>query len=98
MSDWFRWHESELLLEIRVTPRASRDEFFLSPRGLGLRLTAPPTDNLANSRLIRILAKAFGVPKRNIQIRRGEHSREKLVAIDNPTRIEPSLAAYIRLP
>ena len=98
MSTWFRWDGTELVLEVRVTPRASRNELVPTEHSLTARLTAPPVDNRANERLVRLLANTFGVPKRSIRIRRGERGRDKVIAIEKPTRVRSPLDAHIRLP
>ena len=98
MSEWFRWDGTDLIVSVRVTPRAGRDECVLTGRGLNVRLTAPPVDNRANLGLVRLLADVFGVPKRSVRIRRGEHGRDKVVAVESPTRVRPPLDAHIRLP
>jgi len=53
---------------------------------LKIRLGAPAIDGKANAELIRLLADAFGVPQRNVQIMRGETSRAKLVRIVAPAK------------
>ena len=72
---------------MRVTPRSGRD----GPAGIGtgadgrpvalIRLSAPPVDGAANDALIALVAKAFGVPKRDVHIAAGEKARAKRVAI-----------------
>lgn len=85
---WHHWEQDELLIDLRVQPRASRDEF-VEPMGdrLKVRITAPPVDGKANAHLIKFLAKAFGVPRSSVKIVRGETGREKTVAIENPRRL-----------
>jgi len=51
---------------------------------LKVRLTAPPVDGKANAELLRFLAEAFGVPRRNVTLVRGETSRAKVVRIAHP--------------
>jgi uncharacterized protein YggU (UPF0235/DUF167 family) len=50
-------------IEVRVIPRARRDEIG-SWRGgrLLIRLTAPPVDGAANTALCRLVARCAGVP------------------------------------
>ena len=70
-------------LHVRVTPRAARD-CIDGPRDgvLRVRLTAPPAEGRANEALIRLLARALGVPPRNVRVARGQTTRKKLVEID----------------
>lgn len=48
---------------------------------LKVRLAAPPVEGKANEALVAFLADRFEVPKRNVAIVSGEHSREKRVEI-----------------
>lgn len=92
MSNWFEWRDEELLLRLRVQPKSARDGF-VEPYGnaFKIRITAPPVDNKANKHLQRFLAKAFGVPLRQVTIESGAHSRDKQVRISDPQRFPPEL-------
>jgi hypothetical protein len=71
-------------------PRAARDGVAgLHGGRLRVELKAPPVDGRANERLIGWLAGEFGVPKRAVQIRRGEKGRTKSIAIVAPARTPP---------
>ncbi len=82
---WYRWLGDELELQLRIQPKASRNEF-ISPHGdeFKLRITAPPVDGKANAHLLKMLAKAFGVSKKQVLLIAGESSRSKRVRIKNP--------------
>ena len=72
-------------LAIRLTPRADRDA--LVPGGapaepLRARVTAPPVDGQANAALVRLVAKALGVPKSRVAIVRGQSARDKVVRVE----------------
>jgi uncharacterized protein len=70
-------------IRIRVTPRASRDHVDVSDEGLWrVWLTAPPVDGKANEALVRLLARRFGVPQRDVRVVRGQTGRDKVVEID----------------
>lgn len=71
-------------MEIRVVPRASRDELsgFDETGRLKVRLTAPPVEGAANRSLIKLIAKRLGVARSAVAVVRGETSRNKLVEID----------------
>lgn len=79
---------AELILDLRIQPRAARDEI-IGYQGdrLKIRLTAPPVDGKANQHLIEFLADSFGVPKRDIVLLAGATSREKRVRIVAPKRL-----------
>lgn len=69
-------------LEVLVAPRASRVKLLGPHNGrLKVALTSPPLEGRANTQLIEVLAKAFGCPKRSIEIVGGLSSREKRLEI-----------------
>ncbi len=69
-------------ITVRLTPRASREEFAGERNGAILvRVTAPPVDGAANEALVRLLAKTMGVPRGAVTIISGETSRTKLVEV-----------------
>ena len=71
-----------VLLQLSVMPNAKRTEVDgLHDGALRVRLAAPPIDGRANEALIAWLAKSLGVPRRDVEVLRGESSRRKQVAI-----------------
>jgi uncharacterized protein (TIGR00251 family) len=68
-------------LEIRVTPRASRTSVELRDGRVLVRVTAPPVDSAANEAVRDALADALDVPRRAVQIIRGQTGRQKIVQI-----------------
>ena len=73
-----------VLLRIRVQPRASRAGLRLSEDGVyRVSVTAPPVDDAANHAVCAYLSKLLGIAKRNITITAGDHSRTKTVCIAN---------------
>jgi uncharacterized protein (TIGR00251 family) len=67
-------------LEVYVQPRASRNELAGIHKGtLKIRLTAPPVEDEANKECLKFLAKAFGIPKSNLEIIQGQKSRHKTI-------------------
>ena len=71
-----------VLLQLSVMPNAKRTEVDgLHDGALRVRLAAPPIDGRANEALVAWLAKSLGVPKRDVEVLRGESSRRKQVAI-----------------
>ncbi len=69
-------------LDVRLTPRASRVGVEVDGDVVRVRVTAPPIDGRANAALVELLSKRLGVPKREIAIERGQHSRTKRVSIE----------------
>ena len=71
-----------VLLQLSVMPNAKRTEVDgLHDGALRVRLAAPPIDGRANEALVAWLAKSLGVPRRDVEVLRGESSRRKQVAI-----------------
>lgn len=88
------WRDGrDLVLNIRLQPRASRDEI-VGAQGtrLKIRITAPPVEGKANAHLVRFLAKAFGVSRSQVLLVSGEASREKRVRVEQPKKIPNPIA------
>ena len=69
-------------LSCRVTPRASRDAIDRDPDGLRIHVTAVPENGKANAAVVKILAKALGIPKSRLTLVRGETGRDKVFRIE----------------
>ncbi len=84
---WYRWEGEDLLLNLRVQPRAGKDEF-AGPYGdyFKVRITAAPVEGKANTHLIRFLARAFGVPQHQIRLHSGGNARNKGFRIHAPKK------------
>jgi uncharacterized protein (TIGR00251 family) len=62
MAAGYVWDGADLILRVRVQPRASRDEWMgLQEDRFRVRITAPPVDGQANAHLREFLAALFGV-------------------------------------
>lgn len=87
-SRWYRWKGDELMLALRVQPRAGRDEF-VAPHGdhYKVRIAAAPVEGKANEQLLRFLANSFGVSKSQVSLMTGENSRNKGVRIRSPRKL-----------
>lgn len=87
---WLERDGEDVLVTIRVQPRASRTEIAGEHgQALKIRLSAPPVDGAANRELIAFLSKRVGRPKSSISIERGERGRLKVVRIP---RVDPGEA------
>ena len=86
--------DNRISIFVRLVPRASHDEIVgLSPAGeLKIKVTSPPVDEAANRRLVRVLATALDIRKRDISIASGEHSRSKRLLV--PADCENRLLSY----
>ncbi|MFA7692364.1 MAG: DUF167 domain-containing protein [Candidatus Hydrogenedentes bacterium] len=79
----------EVMLEIRLLPRASSPRIKISAEGiLHIAVTAPPIDNAANQALISLLAKILKKPKNSIQLVAGLRSRNKRIKISQANKEE----------
>jgi uncharacterized protein len=84
-----------IALAVRLTPKGGRDcidgiEQLADGRGvLKARVRAAPSEGEANSALVRLLAKAVGVPPRDVTLTAGATARIKRLTIsgDPPTLI-----------
>jgi uncharacterized protein (TIGR00251 family) len=70
-----------MLINIRVVPKASRNLVKEENGKLKVYVTSPAQDGLANARVIALLAEYFHVKKYDIEIIRGDKSRDKTVRI-----------------
>ena len=71
-------------ISVRVTPRASRDvvEGVDEAGELRVRVTAAPADGAANKAVVRLVAKAAGVPRSAVEIVVGATSRHKRLRLE----------------
>ena len=83
--------DGDLLMRLRVQPRASRDELIWQDERLRLRITASPVDGKANAYICNYLAKLFGVARSQVELLSGETGRDKRVRIRQPQKIPPCL-------
>ncbi|MEW8508306.1 MAG: DUF167 family protein [Candidatus Thiodiazotropha sp.] len=83
---WYRWDKDDLIINLRIQPKASRDAF-IGPYGedeYKIAITAPPVDGKANSHLLRFIAKAFGLPASRVELISGKSSRSKRLRLKSP--------------
>jgi uncharacterized protein (TIGR00251 family) len=74
--------DGAVTFEVRVVPRASRNRVVgIQDGALKVALTAPPVDGAANEALRKLLAKALGVAKSEVEILRGDRARIKLLRV-----------------
>jgi uncharacterized protein (TIGR00251 family) len=71
-----------VIVEVHVVPRAAKSAVIgLHDGRLKVALRAPPVDGAANQELIGFFVGALGVPRRAVELLRGEKSRQKTLAI-----------------
>lgn len=70
-----------IVITLKISPNASKNEIIKSEEGLKVKITAQPIDGKANKALIEYLSKQLKIPKSSIEILKGETSKEKTVLI-----------------
>ena len=75
-------NKDALILKIKVEPRSSRSGI-VGPYGdaIKVKLTSPPVEGRANDELIEVLAKEYGISKKDVEIISGFNSKNKLVRL-----------------
>ena len=74
-------------MAVRVTPRSAKPGiggWLAGADGreeLEVRVSESPTDGAANSAVIKLLAKALGVPRSEVDIVSGQTSRHKRITV-----------------
>jgi uncharacterized protein (TIGR00251 family) len=82
----------ELVLSLRVQPRASRNEVLDVRDGrLLIRTTAAPADGKANKAVLRLLAAFLDIAPSRIRLVRGQTQRNKVVRISGPVELPPAI-------
>ncbi len=89
-------------VKIRLTPKAARNALdgLVSGAGgqvfLAARVTAAPEQGRANAALIKLLSKAWHLPRTRLSVARGASSRLKTIAIaDADADLVQSLNAWL---
>ena len=76
-------------IEVRLTPRGGRDRIDgWEGTVLRVRVAAPPAEGRANESMVRLVAKALGVPPSRITLVAGTQSRTKVIEVDGLTAEE----------
>ena len=85
-------------LHLFIQPKSSKNEIVGVHDGkLKIKITAPPVDGKANAELVEFLSDIFDIPKRQIDITKGDTGRNKTVIIVGVSRefIEEKLATKL---
>ena len=82
---------------VRLSPRARAERIEGMVAGaLKVSVMAPPVENQANEAMLRLLAREWRLPHRDLSIAAGAKGRNKLVHIDgNPAELMARLAPLI---
>lgn len=91
------WRGDDLLLDVRVQARASRNEIIGAENDrLKLRTTAAPTDGKANAAVVRLLADYFQMPKSRVRLISGARARNKRFRLAGPVVVPMGLRVATR--
>ena len=83
---FLRQSAAGVLLALKVTPRASRNEINgVQGDELKVKVTAPPVDSAANTAVLELLFKTLGCPRNAVQLVRGQTARHKVFAVHGMT-------------
>ncbi|MEQ9609738.1 MAG: DUF167 domain-containing protein [Kiloniellaceae bacterium] len=98
----FRAGKDCLLVDLRLQPGASRarvDGLAVLDDGapvLKVRVTEPPEDGKANAALIKLLAKAWKLPKSSLSLVAGHTDRRKTLAVTgDPEDLRRQLESWL---
>jgi len=87
---------ADLILDVRVQPRAARSEVAgLHGERLRIRLQAPPVDGRANAALVEFVAGAFGITRARVTIEHGLTGRDKRLRLHDVPSIPAPLEALL---
>ncbi len=70
-----------LIIKIKIVPNSSKNDLILEEEFIKIKVTAQPIENKANKALIEFLSKLLKIPKTNIEILKGDTSKEKTLLI-----------------
>ncbi len=86
------WDGADLILRLRIQPRARRDEIVgMQGDCIKVRISAPPVEGLANARLVEFLAECFGVSRSSVVLLHGRSGKTKLARVLSPAKLPPQV-------
>lgn len=71
----------DVLLRVRVQPKASRVKLLVEAGAIKVTVTAPPADGLANKMVCETVAEKAGLAKSRVKIHNGDKSRDKVLIL-----------------
>ena len=70
-----------LIVRVKIVPNSSKNDLILEDEFIKIKVTAQPIENKANKALIEFLSKKFKIAKTNIEILKGDVSKEKTLLL-----------------
>ena len=74
--------QTQELFEIKVITKSSCDKIYMENGNIKVKIREIPEDGKANKSIINLFSKTFKIPKKNIEIIKGEKSSNKVLKID----------------
>lgn len=68
-------------IAVRVTPKASRNRIVFQDGVIRVYVTTVPEGGKATKEVVKLLARALGVPKSSLTLIRGATSRDKVFGV-----------------
>lgn len=72
---------ADCVLQVRVTPKSSRNRVVIESDLVKVYVTSPPADGEANQAVVETVAKSLKIAKSRVELVKGHTSREKTLAI-----------------
>ncbi len=69
-------------IEVRVTPRSSRNQIVVNGDAIKVYVTVAPTDGEANKAVCALIAKKLGIAPSRVDVVSGQTSRNKILQIE----------------
>lgn len=89
MGIWYRHEADVVILNLYIQPSAKHTEISgFHGDALKIRLASQPVDGRANEALLKYVAQLFGVPVRQVELKRGDKSRHKILIVKG-SKINP---------
>jgi uncharacterized protein (TIGR00251 family) len=95
MNMWYTQENDTTILNVYAQPGAKHTKILgFHGDAIKIRLASPPVDGRANDALLKYIAQLFDVPLRQVELKRGEKSRNKKIVIQG-SKVEPSIITNI---
>ena len=90
--------ETGLIIKLKIVPNSSKNSIILEDEFIKVKVTAQPIENKANKTLVEFISKRFKIPKTNIEILKGDTSKEKtlLLKICDTTKRQDIISALTK--
>lgn len=92
---WYRHEVDAVILNLYIQPGAKHTEISgFHGDALKIRLASQPIDGRANEALLKYVAQLFDVPVRQVELKRGDTSRNKTVIVSG-SKINPGFISGV---